>query len=188
MRTLAWLLLPALCAYTVATGCYIHVDDDDGGEVSLPPPQDDDGDVGDFGDDCYDDHDCSGDLICDPDIYICLDADPGPRECSQHADCSQGDYCDSVSGLCAESEYCSEDQPCTFEGFACELALGTCVPQSQPTPCEAIWDQAECEQRSDCEAVYAGVNCSCGPGCECQGGEPGCVCEQFEFYACEEAS
>ena len=31
----------------------------------------------------------------------------------------------------------------------------------------------------------AGVDCSCGQGCECQPGEPGCVCQSFEFFHCK---
>ncbi len=54
--------------------------------------------------------------------------------------------------------------------------------------CEDLDEESSCSARSDCEPVYAGVDCSCGPDCTCIGGTPGCICESFEFHACEAAS
>ena len=74
---------------------------------------------------------------------------------------------------------CIDDADCA-EGEICDID-GLCAI---PT-CDAIDDESACLARADCETVYAGVDCSCGQGCECQPGEPGCVCQSFEFFHCK---
>jgi hypothetical protein len=78
---------------------------------------------------------------------------------------------------------CSREADCQA-GFNCDLALGVCTPSDTET-CGELTTEDACDERPDCELVYAGVNCSCGPGCECVGGEQGCICASFEFFRCE---
>jgi hypothetical protein len=68
----------------------------------------------------------------------------------------------------------------------CDVPSASCVPAPEPT-CSDLESEAECSERSECTPVYAGVDCSCGPDCTCVGGEPGCICEAFQFFACAEA-
>lgn len=77
---------------------------------------------------------------------------------------------------------CTEDADCDL-GSHCDAELETCV--AGPLACEDLTDEDACALRLDCEPVYAGIDCSCGPDCTCIGGEAGCVCEGFEFFACE---
>lgn len=77
---------------------------------------------------------------------------------------------------------CEDHDDCA-EGFICDADLDVCVPGT--LACEEIEEEPACVERPDCEPVYAGIDCSCGPDCTCIGGEPGCVCEGFEFFACE---
>lgn len=103
----------------------------------------------------------------------------GSVTCADHADCEAGSYCEAE--LCVPSATCDEQTDCG-EGFVCDDALATCIPGI--AACEDLETEAACSARSDCEPVYAGIDCSCGPDCTCIGGEPGCVCESFEFFAC----
>ena len=80
---------------------------------------------------------------------------------------------------------CSEEADCE-PGFNCDLERGVCTPTDHET-CGELTIEADCSARGDCEPIYAGVNCSCGADCECVGGEPGCVCERFEFFTCQPA-
>ncbi|MCA9639687.1 MAG: hypothetical protein KC492_03305, partial [Myxococcales bacterium] len=82
----------------------------------------------------------------------------------------------------ASSIPCENESDCD-PGFNCDYQAGLCAPSDAET-CEEL-GEAECGTRTDCEVIYAGVDCSCGAGCECQGGEPGCVCDSFEFFRCE---
>jgi hypothetical protein len=77
---------------------------------------------------------------------------------------------------------CTGDADCNA-GSYCDVELETCVPGV--AACEDLSDESACAARLDCEPIYAGIDCSCGPDCACVGGEPGCVCEGFEFFACE---
>ena len=72
-------------------------------------------------------------------------------------------------------------------GFTCDAARQTCIPLAEPT-CADLGDEAACPARPECTVVYAGVECSCGPDCACKGGEPGCVCQKFEFFRCEDSA
>jgi hypothetical protein len=81
--------------------------------------------------------------------------------------------------------------PCAAEtdcprGFNCDYERGECTPADAET-CGELSTEEACDNRNDCMTVYAGTNCSCGPECACIGGEPGCVCESFAFFACENA-
>lgn len=80
-------------------------------------------------------------------------------------------------------EPCTEERDCA-PGYNCDASSQQCLPSEQETCGELASEQA-CSNRRDCVAVYGGLNCSCGADCECQGGEPGCVCETFEFFACK---
>ena len=80
--------------------------------------------------------------------------------------------------------------PCEVEhdcapGFNCDLDLLQCLPADAET-CGELLTEQECTDRTDCTPIYGGTNCSCGADCECQGGEPGCICESFEFFVCRE--
>jgi hypothetical protein len=77
---------------------------------------------------------------------------------------------------------CEKERDCDA-GFNCNLELGECQPADAET-CGELETELECAERGDCIPVYGGTNCSCGQDCECQGGEPGCVCESFEFFVC----
>lgn len=77
---------------------------------------------------------------------------------------------------------CNAERDCDA-GFNCNLELGECQPADAET-CGELETEPECSERSDCIAVYGGIDCSCGADCECQGGEPGCICESFEYLVC----
>jgi hypothetical protein len=88
------------------------------------------------------------------------EGNPGPTACAEEADCPRGYNCDYESGVCAPSD---------------------------AETCGELASEESCDNRNDCTTVYAGINCSCGPECACIGGEPGCVCESFAYFACEAA-
>lgn len=84
-----------------------------------------------------------------------------------------------------------EPTPCDSEGdcapgFNCDYEAGVCAPSDAET-CGELTSEQSCTNRIDCTPVYAGTNCSCGADCECMGGEPGCICESFDFFSCAAA-
>jgi len=80
---------------------------------------------------------------------------------------------------------CDDEQDCPA-GYNCNYEVGECQAADEET-CGELKTEGACTHRSDCTPVYAGINCSCGQDCECKGGEPGCVCESFEFFVCQAA-
>ena len=78
---------------------------------------------------------------------------------------------------------CNQESDCE-PGFNCDYGRSECVPADEET-CLELASEGECDARNDCLTVYAGTDCSCGPECTCSGGEPGCVCQSFEFFQCE---
>lgn len=80
---------------------------------------------------------------------------------------------------------CEKERDCDA-GFNCNFDVNECQSAEAET-CGELESEAECADRTDCIAVYGGVNCSCGADCECQGGEPGCICESFEYFVCRAA-
>ncbi|MGE0323838.1 MAG: hypothetical protein AB7K71_09540 [Polyangiaceae bacterium] len=88
----------------------------------------------------------------------------------------------SAGGSNAAPNPCENESDCD-PGFNCDYDVGLCSPADAET-CEELSEDG-CGARTDCEVIYAGVDCSCGAGCECQGGEPGCVCDSFEFFRCQ---
>lgn len=83
-------------------------------------------------------------------------------------------------------EPCETESDCEA-GFNCDFAAGVCAPADAET-CGEVLSEQECSERSDCSPIYAGTNCSCGADCECMGGEPGCICESFQFFVCSPAA
>jgi hypothetical protein len=81
---------------------------------------------------------------------------------------------------------CDEERDCE-RGYNCDLDTHECVATDAET-CPELETEAACSNRRDCVPVYGGINCSCGKDCECKGGEPGCICESFEFFACQSLS
>ena len=144
-----------------------------------------------IGDECTCDEDCQPGLSCDDDVCTPGDGDttttttPDPGGCQANADCPQGSFCELVSGMCVYTGSCTQDTECG-DGLTCDEVLGTCVPGEDPiATCAELATEAECSARADCVPIYAGINCSCGPNCECKGVEPNCVCESFEYFACD---
>ncbi len=80
---------------------------------------------------------------------------------------------------------CAEEGDCE-PGQNCSSDTHECLPADEET-CAELDTEAACTHRSDCTPIYAGTNCSCGDDCECHGGEPGCVCESFQFFVCQAA-
>lgn len=80
---------------------------------------------------------------------------------------------------------CEAERDCDA-GFNCNVEAGECQPADAET-CAELVTEAECGERTDCIPIYGGINCSCGADCECQGGEPGCICESFEYLVCRPA-
>ncbi len=78
---------------------------------------------------------------------------------------------------------CEEERDCR-RGYNCDLEQHECVPADAET-CPELESEAACTNRRDCVPIYGGVNCSCGQDCECKGGEPGCICESFDFVSCQ---
>lgn len=77
---------------------------------------------------------------------------------------------------------CEAERDC-LPGYNCDVDAKQCVPAAEET-CPELGTELSCTHRTDCAAIYGGTNCSCGQDCECKGGEPGCVCESFQFFAC----
>ena len=77
---------------------------------------------------------------------------------------------------------CERERDCDA-GYNCNLETHECEGAAEET-CGELETEAACTHRSDCTPIYGGTNCSCGADCECQGGEPGCICESFEFFVC----
>lgn len=95
---------------------------------------------------------------------------------------------DGVAGsgpIVVPPTHCDEESDCD-PGFNCEQETQQCLPADEET-CAELETEAACTHRSDCTPIYGGTNCSCGQDCECQGGEPGCICESFEFFVCQAA-
>lgn len=103
--------------------------------------------------------------------------------CKAHADCSADQFCLIGSGQCTAATKCEKESDC-LAGFNCDATKKSCLPSATET-CGEVESEAACLTRKDCVPSYAGVDCTCGPDCKCQGGEPGCVCESFEFFRCE---
>lgn len=80
---------------------------------------------------------------------------------------------------------CEGERDCDA-GYNCNLETHECEAAAEET-CGELETEAACTHRSDCTPIYGGTNCSCGADCECQGGEPGCICESFEFFVCRAA-
>jgi len=80
---------------------------------------------------------------------------------------------------------CEKERDCA-PGYNCDLEQQQCLPADQET-CGELDSELACTNRKDCTPVYGGINCSCGTNCECHGGEPGCVCESFQFFICQDA-
>lgn len=80
---------------------------------------------------------------------------------------------------------CERERDCDA-GYNCNLETHECEAAAEET-CGELETEAACTHRSDCTPIYGGTNCSCGADCECQGGEPGCICESFEFFVCRAA-
>jgi hypothetical protein len=78
---------------------------------------------------------------------------------------------------------CDKERDCA-PGYNCNLEQHECQPAAEET-CGELETEAACTHRSDCTPIYGGTNCSCGQDCECKGGEPGCVCQSFQFFVCE---
>lgn len=77
---------------------------------------------------------------------------------------------------------CEKENDCG-PGFNCNFDTNECQPADTET-CGELETEAECTERADCIPIYGGTNCSCGADCECQGGEPGCICESFDYFVC----
>jgi hypothetical protein len=84
-----------------------------------------------------------------------------------------------------EPTACQQERDCA-PGYNCNPDVHECQPADEET-CAELATEAACTHRSDCTPVYGGTNCSCGQDCECHGGEPGCVCETFQFFVCQAA-
>jgi hypothetical protein len=110
-----------------------------------------------------------------------------PAEGAGGASTSAGGASTSAGGA-NDDAGASKVMPCTVEsdcarGYNCDAARGQCLPSDAET-CPELTTEASCSARKDCTTVYAGTNCTCGPDCQCTGGEPGCICERFEFFRC----
>lgn len=133
---------------------------------------------------CASDADCATGERCASDS-ACVAAG-GPRACTRDAQCPQDSWCDVARGLCEQGSPCGNESDCE-DGFNCDPTRGVCLPAAAPT-CAELDSEAKCVPRSDCAPVYAGVDCSCGAGCSCAGGAQGCVCQEFEFFRCVDAT
>jgi hypothetical protein len=91
----------------------------------------------------------------------------------------------SAGAAPAPNTTCEEERDCD-PGFNCDLEARECVATDAET-CPELESETTCSNRRDCMPVYGGINCSCGQDCECKGGEPGCICESFDFVACQAA-
>lgn len=116
----------------------------------------------------------------DPDASVATSVRT-PR-CSSNGDCQATSYCDVDTGECVDGVACKDESSCEA-GYNCDLGRSLCTPTDTEL-CSEMETEALCAERDDCVASYAGVNCSCGADCTCMGGEPGCVCERFEFHDC----
>jgi hypothetical protein len=98
---------------------------------------------------------------------------------------SAGSAAAGGDGGVATPDPCDKERDCA-PGYNCNLEQSQCLPAAEET-CGELETEAACAHRSDCTPIYGGTNCSCGQDCECKGGDPGCVCESFEFFVCRVA-
>lgn len=131
-------------------------------------------------------HDCEGRGMCGGGSGSAAKSAEPPPTCASDAQCATGQYCDLTAGACRQGTPCAGESDCAA-GENCDAARALCLPSSEPT-CGELGSEAECGARSDCKPIYAGIECSCGADCTCQGGEPGCVCQSFEFFRCADAT
>ncbi|MCC6900353.1 MAG: hypothetical protein IT377_15350 [Polyangiaceae bacterium] len=134
---------------------------------------------------CDDGHDPSSGKSADGGADHTADgaASDAAGSCKIHADCAAGQFCLIGSGQCTAAATCVKESDC-LGGFNCDAPTKSCLPSATET-CGEVGSEAACLTRKDCVPSYAGVDCTCGPDCKCLGGEPGCVCESFEFFRCE---
>lgn len=85
----------------------------------------------------------------------------------------------------APPKACTKERDCE-PGYNCAPDTHECLLADEET-CGELDTEVACTHRSDCTPIYGGTNCSCGNDCECHGGEPGCVCESFQFFVCQAA-
>ncbi len=130
---------------------------------------------------CRSNDECPSGAHCSP-SSSCVAGNDAPGGCTTDAQCGPGEYCAGGEGACRQATPCTGESDCA-PGFNCDPAKSACFPASAPT-CGELGTEAECAARADCLPIYAGIECSCGADCTCQGGEPGCVCQSFEFFRC----
>lgn len=111
----------------------------------------------------------------------------GGQQASGGADAGQADHEGDLGGAANPPapglKPCGSERDCD-PGFNCDLQQQLCQPSDEET-CGELATELACTHRSDCTPIYAGTHCSCGQDCECHGGDPGCVCQTFEFFGCQ---
>lgn len=118
--------------------------------------------------------DDTGCYTCDSATGECWsDGGGGGYGCYSDDDCAAGCYCDSYSGECIETGFCSYDEECG-DGYVCD-DRASCVPDgTDPTYC---WDTG-CSLGSYCDSwtgqcvpsVTCDGNDDCDTGYFCNGG------------------
>jgi hypothetical protein len=111
------------------------------------------------------------------------DDDDGPGGVTGAGGTNRGGAAGAPETMLPPATPCQKERDCDA-GFNCNYDALECEPSEVET-CAEMESEEECAVRNDCIPVYGGVNCSCGADCECQGGEPGCICETFDYLVCQ---
>jgi hypothetical protein len=176
---------------------------------------------------CSSNEDCQAGFVCD-DRSSCVPGDECPEgmmgdpatgcwyACDGNEDCAAGCWCNTDTGVCEESGFCTTSADCP-DGQECD-DRSTCVPSDDTCASNADCGDGEvcdgelgecraatcteitagnfgagaedlCLGNATCDAVYSGSNCT-NPNnnnAPCEDGDSGCVCETFDFAACVDA-
>lgn len=96
--------------------------------------------------------------------------------CETSLECSQGQYCDRLSGNCLDRDRCTADVQCPL-GFICDSVRFECVGGCRDVGDCTLGAVCECEdQQASCQRMQCRVG-PCGDNSYCKYGES-CVAEQ----------
>lgn len=174
------LCMSLVLAGSLASGCTLYFGPEDGDD-----------------DRYYSYCDQSGCWTCDSETGECWQ-DGGGWGCYSNSDCAAGCWCDTNSGTCVETGFCSYNEECP-DGYVCDDRQ-SCVPE-QPQACWEAgcpwgyycdgWSgecipSTTCNSDAECGTGYACLDGTCTPvgctddtqcaaGCYCDEASGGCV-------------
>ena len=109
---------------------------------------------------------CVSTYQCENPVEFCLDGTCGPPECEQRSDCSAGEICSKVQGICTDGTACEGE--CSFYNQVC--VDGLCEPNLCATPCGTAGYQCN-PDTGKCGPPCSGPGqCPAGWGCDASQG------------------